>query len=169
MTTDADQTELLNRTDAAHFVGMSRTGIRHLEGIELNPVRLGHRVYYRRAELEELLFRRRQAYGKLAFRTFEAGGGPIDLVAEHDFDHILAERLWEAWLRLKRAQERTLVIELPHGIHTKPWRRAHGFDPEQGVPGLWALRAIELVARSPAQRERIDRMIDSHGAVGDDG
>lgn len=159
MDAEPEWKDLVNRSAAAVLIGMTRSGLRYLDGVELTPITVGKRVYYRRRELDAVLYRRLEDGGRKAFRIFEAGGGPVQLVTDHGIDPVSAERLWETWQRLKQAGGRTLVIELPHDIRSTPWCRAHGFDPEEGVPPLWALRAIELVARSPAQRERIDRLI----------
>lgn len=156
---------MISRAEAANAFGLSRSGLRRLEGVELSPVAVGRRVYYRVDELERVLIRRSGDASRAAFRLFEEGAGPVDAVLQHGIDYVHAERMWEGWLRLKKAGGRTLVIEMPNDIKTVPWCKTFGFDPESGVPGLWALRAIEEVARHPAVRARIDRIA---GLVTDD-
>lgn len=159
---------LIKRSEAVAFTQMSRSGLRYLEGVELTPVVQGRTVYYKREELERVMLERSGESSRKAFAIFESGGGPLDVVAKFDMSHVLAERLWEAWLRLKDRTGRTLIIELPFNINTVPWMKTYGFDPEHGLPGLWALRAIELVAMTPTARARIDRMTGLSKSDGED-
>lgn len=153
---------LLTRTQAAEFLGMSRSGLRYLEGAELTPVVHGKGkrevVYYDKREVEELLYDKTGDDSRKAFALFEEGGAPVDLVTKYGMHHVLCERLWEAWVRIKEVGGRTVVLELPLNVTTVPWCRTYGFNPGEGPPPLWALRAIELVARTPELRNVIDGM-----------
>lgn len=150
---------LLSRKDAAQFLGMSRSGLRNLDGVQLTPINIGPRgdVFYKREELEGVLVHRLGSQSATAFKHFEDGGTPVELVTEHGIDHVAGLRLYEAWKRLKLVAGCCLFIELPLDITSRPWRATYGFD-DTGVPPLWALRAIELVAMTPELRARVDRV-----------
>jgi hypothetical protein len=143
---------LVSRTEACKLLDLSRSAVRALDGVQLTPVTVDGTVYYHRSEIDMLLSVRSGVSAQKAFAVFKKGGGPADAVLEHALPPELAERLWLLYLRLRKQQASTLVIELPAQLTAVAWRRAHGYD--QITPEL-VRAALESCARDPELREQL--------------